>query len=108
MRLVDSGLVARPALVAFERGLQVHLTESRQQLVGLPADVDAQRTMLMMRMVQENRSVPAAAERNGAGDLARVLRAFEADPDAARGDDITPAEAPGCSRRNSRSSSTRC
>jgi hypothetical protein len=85
--------VDRPALVAFERGLQVHLQQSNQEIVDLPADADEQRAMLIMRMVQENRSFEAAAERNGAGDLARVLRAFEPILMQLASQNIAPAEA---------------
>jgi len=85
--------VDRPALDAFERGLEVHLQQSSQKLVDLPTDTDEQRAMLIMRMVQENRSFEAAAERNGAGDLARVLRAFEPILMQLASQDITPAEA---------------
>jgi hypothetical protein len=55
----------------------MHLEQSRQPIVALPADADQQRAALITRMVQENRLFEAAAEHNGAGDLARVLRAFE-------------------------------
>jgi hypothetical protein len=92
--LVDSGVsTERSALVAFERGLQVHLEQSNQQIVGLPADADAQCTVLIMRMVQENRLFEAAAERNGAQDLARVLRAFDPILMQLASQDISPAEA---------------
>jgi hypothetical protein len=92
--LAASGVSAgRPALVAFERGLEVHLAQSRQQLVTLPADADEQRAMLIMHMVQENRLFEAAAEHNGAGDLARVLRAFEPILLRLAAEDVSPAEA---------------
>src|SRR5262245_27246034 len=94
VRIAESGVSAgRPALVAFERGLEMHLAQSRQQLVGLPADTDEQRAMLIMRMVQENRLFETAAEHNGAQDLARVLRAFEPILLRLAADDISPAEA---------------
>lgn len=92
--VVNSGTsVDRPGLVAFERGLQVHLQQSNQEIVDLPADADEQRAMLIMRMVQENRLFEAAAEHNGAGDLARVLRAFEPILMQLASQDIAPAEA---------------
>lgn len=62
---------------AFARGLQVYLRDSRQELAGLPMDADADRTMLIMQMIQQNRMFESAAEQNDAEDLARVLRAFE-------------------------------
>jgi hypothetical protein len=92
--VADSGPVAsRPAQGAFERGLQVHLQEARQELVGLPADAEEQRAMMIMRMVQENRLFEAAAKHNGAEDLARVLRAFEPILMRLAANDIEPAEA---------------
>lgn len=93
--LADSGatVTARSALAAFERGLEVHLQQSSRQLVGLPTDADEQRTMLIMRMVQENRLFETAAEKNGAEDLARVLRAFEPILLRLAADDVSPAEA---------------
>ena len=92
--VADSGVSAgNSALVAFERGLQVHLQQSRQEIVGLPADADAQRSAMIMRMVQENRLFEAAAEHNGAGDLARVLRAFEPILMRLAANDVAPAEA---------------
>jgi hypothetical protein len=92
--IAASGVSAgNSALVAFERGLQVHLQESRQELVGLPADADEQRAAMIMRMVQDNRLFEAAAERNGAGDLARVLRAFEPILMRLAANDVAPAEA---------------
>jgi hypothetical protein len=48
---------------------------------------------MIMRMVQDNRLFEAAAERNGAGDLARVLRAFEPILMRLAANDIAPAEA---------------
>jgi len=92
--LAESGVsVGNSALVAFERGLQMYLQESRQEIVGLPADADAQRSVMIMHMVQENRLFEAAAEHNGAGDLARVLRAFEPILMRLAANDIAPAEA---------------
>jgi hypothetical protein len=80
-------------LAAFERGLQVHLQESRQEIDGLPSDADSERVLLIMRMVQENRLFETAAEHNGAGDLARLLRAFEPILMRLASQDISPAEA---------------
>ena len=60
---------------AFSRGLQYHLRESRQQLSAL--DVDADRTMLVLQLIEQNRLFESAADKNNAPNLARVLRAFE-------------------------------
>ena len=93
-RMADSGAsVASSPLVAFERGLQVHLQEASHEIGGIPAGGDAERVALIMRMVQENRMFETAAEHNGAQDLARVLRAFEPILMRLAADDISPAEA---------------
>lgn len=67
----------RPNVVpaAFTRGLQVHLRDSRQQLVGLDDSTD--KTMLVLQIIQQNRMFETAADQNNAPKLARVLRAFE-------------------------------
>lgn len=62
---------------AFLRGLRVHLRESRIGLESLPQDDAAGRTMLIMNILEQNRLYERAAELNDAGQLARVLRAFE-------------------------------
>lgn len=84
---------ARSPSVAFERGLQVHLRESRQELAGLPMDADAERAMLIMQMIQQNRMFERAAEQNDSEDLARVLRAFEPILIRLAADDITAEDA---------------
>jgi hypothetical protein len=81
--VIDPGLIVdvtpetRSLSVAFARGLQAHLQESRQDLAALPADAGAERAMLITQMIQQNRLFERAAEQNGASELARVLRAFE-------------------------------
>ena len=60
---------------AFTRGLQYHLRESKQQLSEL--DVDSDRTMLVLQLIEQNRLFESAADKNNAPNLARVLRAFE-------------------------------
>ena len=94
-QIAASGITVNRAdeLAAFERGLQVHLQESRQEIGGLPADADAERVVLLMRMVQENRLFEAAAEHNGAPELARLLRAFEPVLMRLASHDVSPAEA---------------
>jgi len=72
-----TGMQLQPNVVPapFTRGLQVHLRDSRQQLVGL--DNSADNTMLVLQIIGQNRMFEAAAEQNNAPKLARVLRAFE-------------------------------
>jgi hypothetical protein len=60
---------------AFTRGLQVHLRDSRQQLVSLEDSTD--KTMLVLQIIEQNRMFETAADQNNAPKLARVLRAFE-------------------------------
>jgi hypothetical protein len=82
-QVIDPGMVVdlvpetRSPSIAFARGLQVHLQESRQELAALPVDASEERAMLIMHMIQQNRLFERAAEQNDASDLARVLRAFE-------------------------------
>jgi len=61
--------------VAFTRGLQHHFRTSQQQLANLDGDEDS--AMLVLRLVEQNRLFEAAADKNNAPQLARVLRAFE-------------------------------
>jgi hypothetical protein len=65
------------ASAAFERGLQVHFRDTREQLASMSIDSSAQRADLVRQIINQNRLFERAAERNDAGDLARVLRAFE-------------------------------
>jgi hypothetical protein len=60
---------------AFTRGLQVHLRDSRKQIVSLDDRTD--RTMLVLQIIEQNRMFETAADQNNAPRLARVLRAFE-------------------------------
>lgn len=60
---------------AFTRGLQVHLRDTRLQLANL--DEGADETMLILKIIKQNRMFETAAEQNNAPKLARVLRAFE-------------------------------
>ena len=79
--------------VAFARGLQVHLQESRRDLAALPADASDERAMLIMHMIQQNRLFERAAEQNDSSDLARVLRAFEPILMRLATNDMTPEDA---------------
>lgn len=61
--------------VAFTRGLAFHLRRSRQEIAHL--DGEADRRLLIMDIVRQNRVFERAAKDNDAEDVARVLRAFE-------------------------------
>jgi hypothetical protein len=67
----------RPDVIAaaFTRGLQQHFRSSRQQLANIDDSDDA--TMLVLRLIEQNRLFETAADKNNAPQLARVLRAFE-------------------------------
>ncbi len=78
---------------AFTRGLKVHLQQSQLDLARMPTDLAAERQMLIMSIVQQNRLFERSAERYESDDLARVLRAFEPILLRLAADDITPEEA---------------
>lgn len=62
---------------AFTRGLQVHFRDSQRGIATLPTQSDADRTRLILEILQQNRLFERAAERKNSPQLARVLRAFE-------------------------------
>jgi hypothetical protein len=62
---------------AFLRGLQVHLRESEEGLAALNGEAAADRSMLIMNIIEQNRLFARAARQNEADHLGRVLRAFE-------------------------------
>jgi len=72
---VVAGIDTQPPPVAFTRGLQVHLRDSRAQLAGFDGESDS--TILIAQIIEQNRMFEAAADLNNAPNLARVLRAFE-------------------------------
>lgn len=76
---------------ALSRGLRVHFRESREQLMELPDSAD--RTMLVLRIIEQNRMFENAANASDATKLARVLRAFEPILLQLAADDIAPADA---------------
>jgi len=62
---------------AFARGLQVHLRDSQRYISQLPVDSAADRALLIMGIIEQNRLFEHAAEQKNSHKLARVLRAFE-------------------------------
>lgn len=76
---------------ALSRGLQVHFRDSREQIVNLPNAED--RTMLVLRIIEQNRMFENAANNSDAPKLARVLRAFEPILLQLAADDLAPADA---------------
>lgn len=77
----------------FTRGLQLHFQQASQGIGGMSADSSAEREMLIMHIIQQNRLFVREAKENNSPELARVLRAFE--PILARlaADSTTPEEA---------------
>lgn len=62
---------------AFTRALQVHLRDSRRGISTLSLQSDADRALLIMDILTQNRLYERAAEQSNSPKLARVLRAFE-------------------------------
>lgn len=77
--------------VSLSRGLQVHFRDSREQILGL--DDTADRTMLVLQIVEQNRLFESAANNSNSPKLARVLRAFEPILLRLAADDLAPADA---------------
>jgi hypothetical protein len=75
------------------RTLQVHLRDTQDDIARLSTDADADRTTLVLQIIQQNRLYERAAERNDANNLARVLRAFEPILLQLAASDIAPADA---------------
>ncbi len=92
---VDTGSFAAnaPNTSAFVRGLQVHLRESEKNLSASPLTQTADRTTMIMNIIDQNRRYEKVAEQNDSRNLARVLRAFELVLVQLAADDITPQEA---------------
>lgn len=73
--LPADGAMSVPA--SFTRGLQVYLRDSQAEIGRLPLYADANRSLLVMQIIAQNRLFEQTAARNNAPELARVLRAFE-------------------------------
>lgn len=89
--LNPGGDTAVPA--AFTRGVKVHLRDTRQGLADLPLDASAERILLIMQIIDQNRMFERAAEQNNSQSVARVLRAFEPILIRLAADDIAPEDA---------------
>ena len=79
--------------VAFQRSVQNHFRQSEYDLSQMPIDNEADRMLLIMRIVEQNRWFEKAAVQNDSDDLARVLRAFEPILVRLAANDIDPEEA---------------
>lgn len=78
---------------SFDRVMQVHLRETRDELASLPIETPEDRIMLVLQIIQQNRLFEQAAEQNDADSLARVLRAFEPILLQLAANDIAPEDA---------------
>ncbi len=92
---VDAGpnVQNQSAPVSFSRGLQLHLQESQWGIASLPVDDDAQRALLALQLVEQNRFFERTATMNNSPQVARVLRAFEPVLMRLASDDISPEDA---------------
>ncbi len=84
---------------AFARGMQVHFRDTQQNIAALSGDSREDRTLLVMRIIQQNRLFEHAAEQNDSAGLARVLRAFEPILLRLAADDIAPEDADALRRQ---------
>ena len=78
---------------SFTRGVRVHLQDTQQDLADLSLDADADRILLILKIIDQNRLFERAAEQNNSQSLARVLRAFEPILLRLAADDVTPEDA---------------
>ena len=78
---------------AFSRGLLVHFRDSREQLATIDPGMNGERQRLIQSIIDQNRLFERMARQNDAGDLARVLRAFEPVLVRLAADDVSPEEA---------------
>jgi len=78
---------------SFNRVAQVHLRDTQDDIVNMPIDTAEDRTILVLRIIQQNRLFEQAAEQNDADSLARVLRAFEPILLQLAANDIAPEDA---------------
>ena len=78
---------------AFTRGLQVHLRDSQREISRLAVDSGAERAVLIMGIIEQNRLFERVAEQNNSPKLARVLRAFEPILVRLAAEDIAPEDA---------------
>jgi hypothetical protein len=76
---------------AFTRGLQQHFRDSKDELSRLNGSNES--SLLVLRLIEQNRLFETAAEQNNAPELARVLRAFEPILLRLAATDIAPADA---------------
>ncbi|MFK8030480.1 MAG: hypothetical protein AB8G18_09595 [Gammaproteobacteria bacterium] len=79
--VTSSEIFSRPASpkmpVVFVRGVSTHLERAQIKLASMDLDDSGERETLIEQIVSQNRSFLQAADKHGADDVARLLRAFE-------------------------------
>lgn len=78
---------------SFTRGLQVHLRQSQWELAELPVGDAANRALLLMQIIEQNRTFERVATQNQSHKVARLLRAFEPILLQLANEDIAPEDA---------------
>ena len=78
---------------SFTRGLQVYLQDSQDEITRLPVDAAAERALLLMQIIEQNRLFERTATQNNAPKVARVLRAFEPILLRLASEDLAPEDA---------------
>jgi len=79
--------------VVFQRSIQNYFRESERGISSLPLDTEADRLIMILRLIDQNRLFAKAATKNNSPKLARVLRAFEPILVQLASDDIAPENA---------------
>ena len=79
--------------VAFQRSITNYFRESQRDITDLPMDAEADRLILILRLIDHNRLFEKAAMQNNSPELARVLRAFEPILVKLAAHDISPEDA---------------
>ena len=92
-RIAETATDPDRGATAFSRGLQVHLRESRNDIAELAYTAGADRALLILQIVEQNRLFERAADQRNSPEVARVLRAIEPVLLRLADDDISPAAA---------------
>jgi hypothetical protein len=91
VQVADTRTSAGAVPASLSRGLQVHFRDSREQLLSLPDSAD--RTLLVLQIIEQNRLFESAATNSDSPRLARVLRALEPVLLQLAAEDLEPADA---------------
>jgi hypothetical protein len=91
IHVADTSAPASGVPASLSRGVQVHFRDSREQLLSLPDSAD--RTLLVLQIIEQNRLFESAANNSNSPRLARVLRALEPVLLQLAAEDLEPADA---------------